>query len=325
MKTFACLCVLVGALFTAPRAGAQVFTIAVLPDTQCEVNRQEAMFTSQMRWLVENKDALHIPVVLHVGDIIDWDTPDHRMWETASRGFALLDTAGLPYALANGNHDNAAVKIGGSAAPGNVNANLRITTLFNRYFPPARFKLQRGAYEPGKSENSFCTFSAGGVDWLVLALELWPRQGVIDWAKTVTVTHPDHNVIVLTHSFLTSRGNIKADNGGYGDTSPLWLSEQLIRPYANMRFVLSGHVDTSAWRVEHGAHGNTVYEILQDCQLTDEGGGYIRLLEVDVQKKTVSARMYSPYYDLTKEDQSRFRFEEVELIPPVRKAGEEAL
>lgn len=274
------------------------------------------MFTSQMRWLAANKDRLRIPIVLGVGDIVDWDTPDHRMWEIASRGFAQLDAAGLPYALANGNHDGAAVKPGGSAAPGNVNANLRITTEYNRYFPPGRFRFQRGTCEPGKSENSFSTFTAGGVDWLVLLLELWPRQAAIDWAKTVADAHPHHNVIVVTHSFLTSRGYIKADNGGYGNTSPLHVQEQLITPCANMRFVLSGHTDTSAWRVEHGEHGNAVYEILQDYQGTDEGGGYIRLLEVDTEKKTVKAWVYSPFYNITKEDESRFGFTDVEFVRP---------
>ena len=312
-----------GALLAGQSVDGEVFTIPVLPDTQCEINHKEAMFTSQIRWLVDNKAALHIPIVLHVGDIIDWDTPDHRMWEIASKGFAELDAAGIDYALANGNHDNNAVKVGGSAAPGNTNANLRITTEYNHYFPPGRFKLQRGAYEPGKSENAFYTFSAGGVDWLVLVLELWPRQGAIDWAKTVTEAHPQHNVIVLTHSFLNSKGTIKDNNGGYGDTSPQSLFDQLIKPAANVRLVLSGHVDSSAWRIDQGEHGNSVYEILQDYQLEDEGGGYIRLLEVDTEKKTVTARMYSPFYNLTKEDSSKFSFSDVDFIQPKR-GGKEA-
>ena len=309
-------CLVVGTLASAR---AETFTIPVLPDTQEAVRKQPAMFHSQLKWLLENREALRFPVVLHVGDIVDWDTPEHVQWEEASKGFTLLDEAGLPYLLANGNHDGEAVKVGGSAAPGNVNANLRKTGEYNRYFPPARFKLQQGAYEPGKSENSFATFSAGGVDWLVLLLELWPRQGPIDWAKGVVEAHPDHNVIVLTHSFLTSNGTIKKDNGGYGDTSPRWLYEQLIRPYANMRLVLSGHVDSSAWHKDTGIHGNTVYEVLQDYQNTDNGGGYIRLLEVDTEKQTISARMYSPFYNLTKDDGSAFVLPDLNFVKPPKK------
>lgn len=292
------------------------FTVPVLPDTQGAINRNPAMFTSQLNWIVANKAELNIPIVLHVGDIIDWDTDDHRMWKTADEGFRILDEAHIPYALAVGNHDTAAVTIGGSAAAGDVHANLRITNEFNTFFPVSRLTAQQGRYEPRKSDSAWYTFQAGGLKWLVLTLELWPRQAPLNWAKTVAANHPDYNIIVLTHSYLTSNGEILQNNGGYGDLSPQVLYDQLVSQYPNILLVLSGHTDSSAWRNDMGINGNCIYQILQDYQQKDNGGGYIRLLEIDTVAGTIAAKMYSPYYNETKDDASKFTFSDVNFIQP---------
>ena len=306
--------ILLGFLLFAPLLWAEKFTLPVFPDTQCAVNRNNDLFTSQVQWIAANRRALNIPFVLHVGDIVDWDTPDHRMWKNASDGFAVLDKAGIPYALAVGNHDGGAVGPGGSAAPGNVRANLRVTTEFNAFFPVSRFTAQRGRFAEGRSDNAWYTFKAGGLDWLVLTLEFCARQQPVDWAKTVLADHPADNVIVLTHFHLTSKGEISQRNAGYGDLSPQQVYDQLIKPSANVLLVVSGHVDSSASREDKGEKGNIIYQILQDYQTTDNGGGYLRLLEVDTSARTISARMYSPHYDLTKTDASRFSFSGVTFV-----------
>ncbi|MBI5382741.1 MAG: discoidin domain-containing protein [Opitutae bacterium] len=304
-------------------AWAAPFTLPILPDTQCELNaaypNTPAMFTSQMNWLATNKTALSIPIVLHVGDIIDFDTDDahggaHYMWIRASTGFAILDNAGLAYALALGNHDTGAVFNSGGAAPGDVNINVRDTTQFNSFFPVSRLTAQRGRYESGKSENAWYTFSAGGVQWLVITLEYCARQAPVDWAKKIVEDHPAHNVIFVTHYHLTGAGAINTNTGGYGDLNPLQIYDQLIKQYSNVRFVFSGHVDSSATRNDPGVFGNRIYQVLQDYQGTDLGGGYIRLMDIDTTAGTVAGRMYSPYYNLTKTGASQFSFTGVNFI-----------
>ena len=290
------------------------FLIPVLPDTQCEVSGNPAMFTSQLNWIVANRAASNIAFVLHVGDIINWDTADHQMWITASNGFRALDNAAIPYGLALGNHDTAAVTNGGGAAPGSAHTNVRITTQFNSFFPVSRFPAQQGRYESAKSDNAWYTFEAGGLHWLVLSLEFCARQAPVDWAKTVLASHTNYNAIVLTHFHLASNGTINQNNAGYGDLSPQQIYDQLISQYPNVRLVLSGHVDSSAWRNDPGVNGNRIYQLLQDYQSTDNGGGYLRLLEIDTTARTISARMYSPYYNLTKTDSSLFSFSNVDFV-----------
>jgi len=305
---FALLC-----FFIAQAALAQKFVIAILPDTQCEVNYNPAMFKSQMKWIADKKDSLNIPIVLHVGDLVDFNSIDQ--YNRASEGFKILDNARVPYAITLGNHDTGVVgEHSGSAAPGNVNSNLRNTNRFNTYFPVKRFTAQKGRFEKNKSDNAFYTFKAGGLNWLVLTLEFCSRQAPVEWAGQIISKHPKHNVIVLTHYHLNAKGMIGQDNSGYGDLIPQMVYDQLISIHPNVRLVISGHTGSSAHRDDIGMKGNHIYQLLQDYQGEDNGGGFIRLLEIDPDLKTMSAKMYSPFFNRTKTDASRFSFSGVNFV-----------
>lgn len=316
MKLKSTLVSLVALLLVVFYANGQKFTIPVMPDTQGEVWNREDMFYSRFNWVVEHKDSLNIPFVLHVGDIVDFD--NHAHWEVADKGFQILDKAGIDYVVCLGNHDTEAVgENTGSAAPGNTNLNLRKTEKFNSYFPVSRFKAQKGRFEEGKSDNSYYTFEAGGLKWLVVSLEFCARQGPVDWANGVISRFPDHNTIILTHYHLNPNGDISERNAGYGDLSPEEIYNQLITKHENIVFVLSGHVSSgSTWRNDKGDHGNRIYQIMSNYQREDYGGGYIRMLEIDPRRGYVSAKMYSPYYDKWKEDFSEIRFSNVRFIRP---------
>lgn len=168
------LLLVVSALLLSHSVQAQKFVIGILPDTQVEVNIKPEMFMSQMNWLAAKHDSLKMPIVLHVGDIVDFNNVIH--YERASLGFKILDDAKVPYAVCLGNHDTEAVgENSGSAAPGNTNANLRQTVKFNSYFPVERFRIQEGRFEEKKSDNAYYIFKAGGLKWLVMSLEFCAR------------------------------------------------------------------------------------------------------------------------------------------------------
>lgn len=279
------------------------FTLAVIPDSQQEVLKpDDDRLLKRMEWLVTNREALNFKMILHVGDLLNWDTPDHIQYERASAAMAVLDKAGLPYAVALGNHDAAATQVGGSAAPGKVNTNLRNTTTFNTYFPPARFKALGGVYETGKVDNAWHTFSAGGLDWLVLNLELWARTGAVSWAKSVLRDHPNHNVIVLTHSHLSAKSAIEQTKGGYGDNSPQFVFDQLLKESANVRLVFSGHVGSHGYRTDVGTHGNTIHQFLQCYH--DNFDNPVRLFEIDAKQGTIQTRVHCPSTGADKSDGS---------------------
>lgn len=224
---------------------------------------------------------------------------DHYQFVNADNGLKILDSANIPYALAVGNHDTPAV-CGGPACVGNAKATqwgipsnvttsqlLRQTSSQNVYFPPTRFKApDKGFFEAGKSDNMYQTFNAGGVDWLVLSLELWPRTEAINWAKTVVQAHPSHNVIINTHSYVSDNsGAIYGSNGGYGANSPQYLFDNLVKQYANIKFVFSGHTGTTAHRTDTGVNGNVIHSFL-DCY-HDSNNNQTRMFEIDTENKTV--------------------------------------
>ena len=292
---------------------AQKFVIPVFPDTHVGIPGKAEMFYYDMRWIVRQKDSLNIPFVCHVGDMVNCDNLSH--WEIASQGFKVLDSAKIAYSVTLGNHDTEAVgENSGSAAPGNVNQNLRKTTKFNAYFPVSRFKAQGGRYEEGKSDNAYCTFKAGGLDWMVISLEFCARKGPVDWASTIVVSHPNYNVIILTHYHLTPNGGIGETNTGYGDLSPEQIFNQFIVKHSNILLVLSGHNYISSWRNDRGEKGNRIYQMLQDfTDSADAAGGYIRLLEIDPEKRSITGKMYSPLYNEVKQD-ATIRFTGVKFI-----------
>jgi hypothetical protein len=179
-----------------------------------------------------------------------------------------------------------------------------------------RFKLLGGVYEPGKIDNAWHTFHAGGLDWLVINLELWPRSGAVAWAKTVVQQHPAHNVILLTHSFLTPRkdgAQIDQRNGGYGDNSPQYVFDQLVKPYPNFRLVFSGQAGAHGYRLDHGDRGNAVYEFMQTYH--DSKTNPVRLFTIDTKAGSIKSRVFCPSIGKDKADGSTLEIKDVKWVP----------
>lgn len=279
------------------------FTIAVLPDTQYYARDYPDIFVRQTEWLVANAEERNIRLMLHLGDITDRNT--HAEWERANRSISLLDGV-IPYVLATGNHD----LLSGAGVRD------RTSTHFNMYFPASRYQdlpSFGGLFEADRHENSYYTFNLGGEAYLVMSLEFGPRDEVLDWANHIVAEHPDHKVVVITHTYTSSSGRRVTPNTtsaspqvyplgqdpkqSVNDGEQMW--DKFVRRHPNMFMVLSGHIATSTMRsqVAVGDHGNTVYEILMDYQGEPNGGdGWLVLLEF-VDENTLEVRTYSPYRD----------------------------
>ncbi|NGM12990.1 metallophosphoesterase [Verrucosispora sp. WMMA2044] len=270
------------------------FTFAVVPDTQEEVlSARDTRLRQRVDWLVAQRTTLDLRFVTHSGDVVNYDTPDHAQYDRARAALRPLETAGLPYTLAVGNHDTQAAGPGGElrSPAGQL---LRDTTVFNRYFTAGRFGAVGGQFEAGKVDNAYATYTAGGVRWLVLSLELWPRRAAVDWAKAVVAAHPRHNVVIVTHHHLESDASI-GRSAGYGSTSPQYVFDNLVRRYPNIRFVFSGHTGTAASRVDTGVHGNRIYSFLQTFH--SRSTNPVRLVEIDTTADSLRTWIYAPHTD----------------------------
>jgi hypothetical protein len=275
-----------------PKADS-TFTFAVYPDTQQEVfSNHNGRFRQRSQWLADHRREYDLRFATHSGDVVNWDTPDHAQYQIARDALVPLERAGIPYSLSAGNHDTAAVCPGGSACTsGRTYDLLRDTTTFSRYFNRQSVNRE-GAYLKGKLDNTYQIYTAGGVGWMVLNLEMWPRAAVLSWAKRVVAAHPRHNVIVVTHSYLTRTGAIST-SAEYGDTPPSVLARELILKYPNIRLVFSGHTGSAAHRVDRGQHGNKVVSMLNTFHSNTTNP--VRMVQVDTRTNRLKTWVYAPW------------------------------
>lgn len=277
-----------------------VFGIAVMPDTQQEAQAFAGdQYNERISAIIGQKTTRDLRFVAHTGDLISWganevEAPAPDQLTLANNAFNILDASGMPYLIALGNHDLAIVCNNGSACPSGINnlqlqkAQLRDTTVMNRIFPLSREKYEN-SFE-GKLENAYRTFAAEGKDWLVLSIEMTPRQSALDWAKNVVATHPKHNVIVLSHYLIEEDGSmvVGKGNAGYGDLAPQEIYNQLILAYPNVKAAFCGHRGYSAaYRVDTGVAGNKVPTFIGTFHSNDYNP--TRYVTFDVNNGTISS------------------------------------
>ncbi len=301
------------------------FMMILLPDTQNYAAAYPEIFNSQTAWIAEN--ARKISFVLHQGDITNNNT--ELQWKIAVGAFSMIDRK-VPYTFVLGNHD-----IGD-----NGKANVRNTDLFNHFLPYEKYSRMSsfgGALESGKMDNTWHTFRAGGLNWIILSLEFGPRNKVLDWAAGIIKAHPKHKIIINTHAYMYSDDTRMGEGKGhkwlpkdYGlgkDTGSEAVNEgeqmwdKLVKNYPNILLVFSGHVlnDGTGLLVSEGVHGNKVYQMLANYQSGVEGSekggnGFLRMISVDTKASTISVKTYSPYLDEYKTDPSqKFIFKNVKF------------
>ncbi len=272
------------------------FDIAQVPDTQNEIlSDGNPLLPGRYQWLSDNQQPLNLKFVAQIGDNVNWGVVDPIQFTRVDNAVKILDNSTIPYSLAVGNHDTAAVTVGGSAAPGNVHDNLRNTALFNQTFPLTRFKNVQASFEPNKVDNMWQTFTAGGDNWMVITHEMWPRESVIQWMEQVVATHPNYNVIVSTHAFIDQQNDLPI-TGNYGDQNALTEWDEFISQYSNIKMVLSGHYGPNStnpgigYREFTGVHGNKVAAIMTAYHSGSQN--HVRLLNINTANNSISSSIY---------------------------------
>lgn len=292
-----------------PGEDSSQFSFVVIPDTQTWTGARDPRFGNATDWIASQEESLNIEWVQHTGDVVNWGWLDRTQYDVASKAMENLERADIPYAAAIGNHDTRVVGIGGGSyvfqndkkdcrdrfGADECKAALlnRHTEEFNEYFTADRYGNVAGEFEAGKVDNIFQTFDAGNRKWLVLTLELWPRTEAIEWANGVVAQHPDHNVIVQTHSYLNGDGSIYTGND-YGSNSPQYLYDNLISRHDNIKMVFSGHVGQVGHRTDTTPSGNVVHSFLMNSV---GAGNSVRIMTVDTETGEFSSEIYNESTD----------------------------
>jgi hypothetical protein len=297
------------------------FQLVLLPDTQIYSQKYPEIFKAQTEWIARHTDS--ITFVLHQGDITNRNTDEQ--WQNAVEAMQLLDGK-VPFSFVAGNHD-----IGDMGK-----ADTRDSELFNKYLPYEKYSKMAGfggTFEPGKMDNTWYTFKAGGMKWLVVSLEFGPRDNVLKWANEIIAKHPSHKVIINTHAYMFSdhtRISQKRNhawvpqNYGLGkmtgedsanDGEMMW--DKLVSQHPNILMVVSGHVLNSGvgTLVSAGKNGNNVYQMLANYQMGEKGGnGFLRIIKINPAKQKISVKTYSPYIDeFNTSPDHQFEFQDVKF------------
>jgi hypothetical protein len=281
-------------------------TIVLLPDTQYYAFCEYPHLKHQSDWIWAERTNRNITAAVTLGDLTDRNT--RKEWEFVNASYGPL-LQGFPLLLTTGNHD---LGQDGSAEDR--------TSLLSQYFPETWARgsgTLREVMTPGAVDNAFYSLELGKVRVGVLMLEWSPRRETVAWANQILSRYADHRVIVATHAYLyydgtrydyVTRGEAQewnplsygtAKNAGAGDCNHdgemLWNA--LLRLHPNVFLVVSGHVlaNGTGLLTSQGDAGNTVHQLLVNYQMLDEGGlGYLRLLEVLPDGRTLRIKTFSP-------------------------------
>ncbi len=275
------------------------FTIIGVGDTQGFAGAAySSRFFDCYEYMVSKKEEYNIQYVMHLGDIVD-NAEDSGQWTTAAAAHKKLQDADLRYSLSMGNHDY--IGLVGLASGEYID---RDTSVFNKYFARANYDewlgdVSFGAFDEDTMNNTWHKFEVGEDKYLIVALEYGPNDAVLEWAKRVVDDNPDRHVIVTTHCYMDTNGNLHDEatshladaNGGNG----MW--EKFVRRCPNIFMVLNGHfvgygVSTS---VVYGDAGNPIIQMKVDPQNILGGGEPMLALYRITNGTDVSVYYYSTF------------------------------
>lgn len=303
------------------------WSLIVIPDTQNYVKfrRNQPILDMMMNWITERIDSLNIKMVMSTGDLVEHDdivNPDgkkmdqtgNQQWKAVAHAFGKLDGK-VPYITSTGNHDYNIFSY----------THKPKTTHFPDHFPAEKnFLNQRllrevapNVYGNNSLENAAYEWrSPQGKPFLFLSLEFAPRDTILSWAKDLVAQkkYTEHSVILLTHAFLkyTNERIIKAGydlpGANYGEA--IW--QKLVYPSSNIKMVISGHIGGVndarkhvAFRTDKNSAGTKVQQMTFNAQSMggghygNGGDGWLRLLEIMPDGKTVKVKTFSPLFAIS--------------------------
>ncbi len=273
------------------------YSFVFVGDTQKVNYYNPENFTKIYDWIADNIEEKNIKHVFGLGDITEKNTTEE--WVRFQENIAKIDGL-VPYSLVRGNHDGATGMI--------------------YYAPESYVSSLDGTFE-GNVLNCWQEFTVGDIKYLSLCLDYGPSDEVLEWANEVVASHPNHNVIVTTHSYLEADGSIGDENGSHpaskdnGGNDGIDIWNDFARYHPNILMIVSGHI-SSATIVETtatGVYGNTVSQFLIDSQNNDAGYqgsggvGAVAIFYMSEDGRTVDIEYYSTIQEAFYIEENQYR------------------
>ena len=240
------------------------YSIAIVGDMHTQQNAIDSL-----DWIAARVKDRNIKYVLQTGDLTDKDTPAE--WTKMLTGFKDLDGV-VPYSVNIGNHDYYC-----GLGKYQINGGYNVNQYFGAHKPYTDLIDNYGGYfKKGDVANTYRTLDVNeNIKYLFLNLEYTMSLDVVEWANKVIAEHPDHKVIITSHSYLYSNSNLTNNSIGHApsrdnpdavDGYQLW--DMLVRKHKNIIMYVSGHElsDDVIMSQVKGDNGNTITQLLVNPQ-----------------------------------------------------------
>lgn len=259
------------------------FTVAVLGDTQmllskakdsggnelydAEYDKTSNVMYKNVKWLVDNKNALNLKFVAHLGDMTDNLNNSYagdkgvKELQYGLECMNMLTAANIDWSLCRGEHD------GGF--------NPTYTGYYDSQYSYAGYGTRAaGTYSEANMHSAYYTFEVGGQKYLVMVLDVEPTNDELAWANTVIAANSNSRVIITTHAYIGYTGELLTSKTSAAGNSGAEIWTKCASKHKNVVMVLCGHADgvNIVKSTLTGENGNTVYQIMTDTTKADYYG-----------------------------------------------------
>lgn len=262
-------------------------------------------FQSVFDYMEKEYEAGKLLYTIHSGDFVQTMTNQALEWQAINNAyFNQLFESNIPFGTSSGNHD-----VGGTSDNpnsydgGNTLDDKLIYTYYSEHLGDDKFTQKPwfgGSFMNGRSHYDLVNINNQDFVFLYLG---WGSSipGIhvsgldISYARTVLNQYPDKIVVLITHDYLGNKGNRTATG--------IYVYDQLVSRYSNIRMVLSGHVNGTSARIDaidddsDGIKDREVIQILTDLQEEENlfGASWIRKIGLDYENNKMHFQLYSPY------------------------------
>jgi hypothetical protein len=219
------------------------FSIFWITDTQFLSESNPAVYAKLTDWIVENWSTYNGKFVIHTGDLVQ--TGDQQVeWENANAAMSTLLQNGIPYTWCAGNHDDLVPDETSSGWNGNVWASAFDPSTVGPMVDALQYASWVGDYH--SAMNTAASFSANGLDFLVVNLEWAAGPDVIQWVGGILddPAYADYHVIIAPHAYLNAYGVIPDSSNDIDLTSFVSGLNALMDQHPNVFLTLNGHYAT---------------------------------------------------------------------------------
>jgi hypothetical protein len=206
------------------------FSIFWVTDTQFLSESNPALFKMVNNWIVDNWSRFNAKIVVHTGDLVQTGALIQE-WINADDAMSILARNGIPYVWCAGNHDDLVPDDATSGWIGNTQAASLQPSVASQVVNKMPYARWVGDFHNGM--NTAATFSASGLDFLVICVEWNGQSDTLQWVGSILddPTYANYHVIMAPHAYINPVGSLD---------DPRW-GEMLADFVAGLRTLMDAH------------------------------------------------------------------------------------